>query len=48
MLYYDKTNIFQEIDLDKTSASKEYDICHYWYFSNKGFNHMFVINVMMY
>ena len=22
------------IDVNKTSASKEYDICHYWYFLN--------------
>ena len=31
MLYYDR------IDVNKTSASKERDICHYWYFLNKGF-----------
>ena len=32
MLYYDR------IDVNKTSESKECDICHYWYFLNKGFN----------
>ena len=27
----------EEIDVNKTSASKECDICHYWYFLNYGF-----------
>ena len=32
MLYFDR------IDVNKTSKSKECDICHYWYFFlNKGF-----------
>ena len=29
MLYYDR------IDVNKTSKSKEWDICHYWYFLDK-------------
>ena len=37
MLYYDKINISEGIDINKTSASKECDICHYWYFLDKGF-----------
>ena len=37
MLYFDKIDIFEIIDINKTSASKERDICHYWYFWNKGF-----------
>ena len=37
MLYYDKTVVSEGIDFDKTSASKECNICHYWYFLNKGF-----------
>ena len=32
MLYFDKIDIFEIIDINKTSASKERDICHYWYF----------------
>ena len=32
MLYYDRINVSEEIDVSKTSASKECDICHYWYF----------------
>ena len=31
------------IDVNKTSESKECNICHYWYFLNKGFK--FQINV---
>ena len=27
----------ERIDVNKTSESKEYEICHYWYFLNKGF-----------
>ena len=26
------------IDFNKTSASKECNICHYWYFLDKNFN----------
>ena len=37
MLYYDKTEVFEEININETSASKECDICHYWYFLDKGF-----------
>ena len=29
MLYYDKTNISEGFDINKTSASKDCDICHY-------------------
>ena len=25
--------------MDKTNKSKECDICHYWYFLDKDFNH---------
>ena len=35
MLYYNRIDISEEIDVDKTSKSKECDICHYWYFFNK-------------
>ena len=36
MLYYNRIDISKEIDVDKTSKWKECDICHYWYFFNKG------------
>ena len=31
--------IFQKIDVNKTNLSKEYDICHYWYFKDTGFKY---------
>ena len=39
MLKYDKTDISEGIDINKTNASKECDICHYWYFLDKNFNY---------
>ena len=36
ILYYDRIDAFERIDVNKISTSKEYDICHYWYFLNKG------------
>ena len=48
MLYYDRINVFETIDVNKTSASKECIICHYWYSLDKRiFNHLFVIAVIM-
>ena len=38
MIYYDGTDISEELDVNKSSKSKEYDICYHWYFLNKGFN----------
>ena len=32
MLEYDRIGISEGIDTNKTSASKECNICHYWYF----------------
>ena len=32
MLQYNKTDVSEGIDINKTSASKECDIYHYWYF----------------
>ena len=37
MKYYEKPDISKGINVNKTSASKESDICYYWYFSDKGF-----------
>ena len=39
MLEYDRIDISEGIDTDKTSASKECSICHYWYFLDKSFNY---------
>ena len=35
MLYFDRINISEGTDVNKTSKSKECDICHYWYFLSK-------------
>ena len=32
MLEYGRIDISEGIDINKTNASKESDICHYWYF----------------
>ena len=32
-----RIDISEGIDVNKTSESKEYEVCHYWYFLNKGF-----------
>ena len=37
MLYNDRADVSEGIDVNKTSALKEYDICHYWYFLNYSF-----------
>ena len=37
MLYFDRFDVFEGTDINKTSASKECDICHYWYFLNYSF-----------
>ena len=35
MLEYDRIDISEGIDTNKMSASKERNICHYWYFLDK-------------
>ena len=39
MLEYDRIDISDRIDTNKTNASKEFDICHYWYFKDIGFKY---------
>ena len=39
MLEYDRIDISEGIDTNKASASKECNICHYWYFFDKNFNY---------
>ena len=39
MLEYDRTDVSEGIHVNKTSASKECDICHYWYFKDIGFRY---------
>ena len=37
ILYYDRIDISEGINVNTTSESKECGICHYWYFLDKGF-----------
>ena len=37
MLYHDRINVSEGIYVNKTSISKEYIICCYWYFLNNIF-----------
>ena len=39
MLVRDIIYISEGIDVNKTSSSKECDICHYWYFKDIGFKY---------
>ena len=50
MLKYDRIYISEGIQVNKMSASKEFDICHYWHFKDIGFlsmNHTFAMAVMI-
>ena len=37
MLQYQKIDISEGIDVNKTNASKECEVCHYWFFKDIGF-----------
>ena len=37
ILYFDKIDVSKGIAINKTSASKECDICYYWSFLNRRF-----------
>ena len=37
VVQYEKISISEGIDTNKTSASKECMLCHYWYFKDVGF-----------
>ena len=37
MLYFDRINVSEKTDVNKSSVSNECDICHYLSFLNKGF-----------
>ena len=39
MIEYDRIDISEGIDINKTNLSKECDICHYWYFKDIGFKY---------
>ena len=37
MFPYQKIDVSEVIDVNKTSASKECELCHYWFFKDIGF-----------
>ena len=37
MIRHQKTDVSEGIDVNKTSASKECELCHYWFFKGIGF-----------
>ena len=37
MLKYEKINVLEAIDVNKTSVSKECELCRYWFFKDIGF-----------
>ena len=37
MLHYDTIDVSEGFDDNSTSASKQCDVCHYWYFLNYNF-----------
>ena len=39
MIEYEKIDISEGIDVNKTNLSKECDICHYWYFKDISFKY---------
>ena len=39
MLEYNRIDISEGTDVNKTSLSKEFDICHYWYFKDSDFKY---------
>ena len=36
MLQDENIDVSEGIDVNKTSASKEYELCHYWFFKDIG------------
>ena len=49
MVYLDRIEVFEDVNVNKTSESKECNICHCWYFLIKGlsFNQMSAMDIMM-
>ena len=50
MLYYDRIDVSERIDINKTNDSKECDIFHCWYFLDKRFKFqpMYAMALMIY
>ena len=39
MIEYDRIDLDESIDVNKTSNSRECGLCHFWYFTDKNFNY---------
>ena len=39
MIEYGRFDISEGVGINKTNASKEWDVCHYWYFKDIGFKY---------
>ena len=39
MIEYERIDISEDIDINKTNKSKECMLCHYWYFLSKNFSY---------
>ena len=39
MIEYDRIDLDEGIGMNKTSSSREFWLCHYWYFLDKNFNY---------
>ena len=39
MLEYDRIDVLERTDINKTNASNECKICHHWYFKDIGFKY---------
>ena len=47
MLQYERIDVSEGIDLNKSDKPKECMICHYWYFKDiVNMNHMFVMDAL--
>ena len=47
MLEYDRIDISEGIDTNKTSASKECKICNYWHFLDKSFRYEYIFAMVV-
>ena len=47
MLYFNRIDVSDGIDVNETNASKKCIICHYWHFLGKWFNsnHLTILNI---
>ena len=50
VLQYEKFDVSEGIDVNKSSASKKCELYHYWFFKDFGINlkSMFIMDVMIY